>query len=203
MDLFIRIENGSPVDHPITLENLQMVYPGFDPANPPENFMPFVKLGVPYRDFFEVYEGVTYIMESNYVTETHHVRPMTSEEKQNYINDLKQQFIENGGDEDWYFDENLLTFVPSVPYPTDGQKYMWDKDNNIWILDNREITYPDLSEEANVVINLLTTNNLEINPKLYELINLYCEQRTNKQFEISLDLIEVLRDYQRKIDIRQ
>jgi hypothetical protein len=197
MDLFIRIENGSPVDHPITLENLQLVYPDFDPVNPPENFMPFVKLGVPSCGHFEKYEGVTYVMESNYVTEIHHVRPMNEEEKNDYINAIKIKFLENGGDEDWLFDENTISFVPPIPYPTDGQKYLWEKDSNTWILDTTpEPPKPDLAEEANTIISKIISIEQEVDPRLYQLVSEFSEKRNDDFIIIEPILVQTLRQYQ-------
>lgn len=33
----------------------------------------------------------------------------------------------------WVFDENLLGWVPPVPYPADGGNYMWDEENQSWV----------------------------------------------------------------------
>lgn len=182
MELFIRIENGSPVDHPITLENLLMVYPDFDPNNPPSNFAPFVMNGVPGIGHFEVYEGVSYRWEANYVTDIHHVRPMTDEEKQNYINKLRQKFLDQGGDEDWIFNENTITFVPPIPYPQDGQRYIWERDSNTWIVDTSPIPIiPLFDETANTVLEEISNLNIEVPEermqKLYQLIHDVCEQK--------------------------
>ena len=76
MELFIRIEDGKPVDHQITLENMLLAYPAFDPSNPPSNFLPFVMNGVPALKNYEVNEGVSYRIEGNYVTDTYNIRPM-------------------------------------------------------------------------------------------------------------------------------
>ena len=34
--------------------------------------------------------------------------------------------------ESWVFDETSCTWIPSVPYPTDGEDYIWVEETNSW-----------------------------------------------------------------------
>lgn len=34
----------------------------------------------------------------------------------------------------WVVDENTLTWVPPVPYPSDGREYFWSEESASWVL---------------------------------------------------------------------
>jgi hypothetical protein len=81
MRLFIRLQDGQPVDHPIYEENMRQAYPGIDLDNLPETFAEFERIDVPALQKYEIYEGVTYQWVDGIVKDVHSVRPMTDEEK--------------------------------------------------------------------------------------------------------------------------
>lgn len=81
MNLYIRIENNAPVDHPILEDNLLLVLPHVDLSNLPSEFARFVRVPAPELQMYEVYEGVTYELVDGVYTDVHHVRPMTEEER--------------------------------------------------------------------------------------------------------------------------
>lgn len=81
MELFIRVQNGQPVDHPILGDNFREAFPGVDTNNLPPEFARFVRVAPPAIGTYEVYEGVTYELIDGAYTDVHHVRPMTTEEK--------------------------------------------------------------------------------------------------------------------------
>ena len=43
-EMFIRIENGQPVDHPIMGDNFRRTFPEIDPANPGPGFAKFFRV---------------------------------------------------------------------------------------------------------------------------------------------------------------
>jgi hypothetical protein len=50
MNLYIRIQDGEPVDHPILEQNLVQAYPDIDLDRLPAEFAPFVRVPRPAAD---------------------------------------------------------------------------------------------------------------------------------------------------------
>jgi hypothetical protein len=82
MKLYIRLENGQPVDHPMLKENFIQAFPHVDTDNLPEEFIEFVRVPHP-KDLgiYEIYEGVHYEIIDGVCTDVHTVREMTDEER--------------------------------------------------------------------------------------------------------------------------
>lgn len=131
MNLYIKIENGQPVNHPITLENLQQIYPDFldrtdelgymicNHLSPPGPTEPFTKI-IP-----------NYSIQGNVVVTTYIVRSMTPEEKTEKIN-LKLN--DPKPFPSWILNEEICEYVPPIDYPTDGLFYIWDEETISWII---------------------------------------------------------------------
>jgi hypothetical protein len=126
MNLYIRIKDGQPFEHPILEENLISVFPDIDLNNLPDNFAKFERVQKRGREIYEVYEGVTYVWEGNIVKDFHNFRPMTEQEKQSQIKQAKDNWIESGGFKSWIFNEELFQFEPPYPAPDDGI-YTWQE----------------------------------------------------------------------------
>lgn len=110
MELYIRVQNGQPVEHPILGDNFKEAYPHIDVNNLPSDFARFVRIEQPAIGLFEVYEGVTYELVGNVYTDVHHVRSMTEDEKTQKIMSLKAQ----PHPDDWVFSEVTYTWQPVV-----------------------------------------------------------------------------------------
>lgn len=80
MDLYIRVENGQPVEHPIMGDNFREAYPDIDVNNLPPEFARFTRIAPPQANWDEVYIGVTYEWDGTGFTDVHHVRKKTDEE---------------------------------------------------------------------------------------------------------------------------
>ena len=81
MNLYIRIVNEQPFEHPIFEDNFVQAFPHIDIHNLPPDFARFERVEQPIVGVYEVYEGVTYEWFDNIVKDVHHLRPMTEEEK--------------------------------------------------------------------------------------------------------------------------
>lgn len=81
MNLFIKLKNGKPFEHPITEENFVLAFPDVDLTNLPEWVAPFERVVKPEIGIFEVDEGVTYEFINGVVKDVWHIRTMTNEEK--------------------------------------------------------------------------------------------------------------------------
>ena len=133
MELFIRIKDGVPFEHPILSENFRAAFPKIDVNNLPSKFALFERVAPPSLGVYEVYEGATYEWFDGVVKDVHHVREMTEQEKTKKQNEVKTYWAENGF-ASWVFNEETCAFNAPIPYPDDGQKYRWDEETTSWIL---------------------------------------------------------------------
>jgi hypothetical protein len=128
--LYIKVENNVTINHPVTIENLVLIYPNFDVNNPPDGYLPFTRASAPANtDPFTVNEA-TYVVSADSVTEVYVARTMTEQEKQVLFASMEQQKPYPS----WMLNTTLCQWEPPVTYPTDGNKYMWDEDTTSWII---------------------------------------------------------------------
>ena len=139
MNLYIRIKNGQPVEHPMMQENFVACFPNININNLPSEFARFIRVEPPTLAVYEVCEGCTYEWEGDYVTDVHHVRDMTQEEKIAKQDAAKALWAENGYTS-WVFNEKTCSFDPPAPYPTDGNPYRWDEETTSWTTPTLPVT---------------------------------------------------------------
>ena len=83
-ELYIRVQNGKPVDHPVTGWNLRMIYPDASEDNIPKGFERFTRIPPPTLELYQVLEGVVY-EKSNYGWHDRYiVRDMNEDEKRQF-----------------------------------------------------------------------------------------------------------------------
>ena len=65
--LFIKIENNQPVKHPVLESNLKSIMPDFNPENPPQGWVPFIRIAPPVANIGNVItsSSVSYDWTSN------------------------------------------------------------------------------------------------------------------------------------------
>lgn len=129
--LYIEVQNGQPINHPILESNLRIF---FGDQLLPEQYIEFIKTPIPEIGVYEIYVGHSYQIENDHCVEIHHVRNMTDEEKLNKQNDVKTFFTNHVGFSSWTFDENLCRFLPPIPRPADGNPYDWNEETLSWNL---------------------------------------------------------------------
>lgn len=81
MEMFIRIQDGQPVDHPIMGDNFRRAFPHIDPNSPGPEFAKFIR--VPKEDvgkYKVVLSGPTYAWVGDTVQDVWETRDMTPEE---------------------------------------------------------------------------------------------------------------------------
>jgi hypothetical protein len=132
MKLFIQIQDGQPVGHPILDENFRCAFPDIDTDNLPESFAHFVRVAPPIVGVYEVYEGVSYEWQNGLITDVHHTRAMTTEEIATKQNTIKTEWAKVGY-ASWVWHEELCYFKPPVPMPQDGNQYRWDEVTTSWV----------------------------------------------------------------------
>lgn len=124
MRLYIQIENGQPLGHPILEDNFCAAFPGIDPDNLPSTFARFVRVAAPQIGPWEAYEGVTYEWVGDVVQDVHHVRPLTQPE-------IEQRMAEYVGD-------RILLAEEMRDAATEENKTYWQA----YINDLRAVTIP-------------------------------------------------------------
>lgn len=128
--LIIKMENGTPKNHPMLLENFVQCFPDVDVNNLPEDYKFFERVERPRLGLYEVLDPPTpvYTLIDNVVKDVWHVRDMTAEERQAKIDSIKLVPIHTG----WIFSEENCAWEPPIPYPEDGKKYIWNDDTVYW-----------------------------------------------------------------------
>lgn len=132
MELFIRIRDGQPFEHPILGENFRLAFPDVDTNNLPPEFARFERKEPTPVGVYEVDEGVTYELIDGVYTDVFHRRPMTDEEKLVKQEDTKA-FWAQIGFASWVFDPITCDFSAPTPYPDDGKYYVWDEALLSWV----------------------------------------------------------------------
>lgn len=132
MELFIRIKDGKPFEHPIFGDNFRQAFPDVDVNNLPAEFARFVRVAPPVVGVYENYDGVTYEMVDGVYKDVHHISQMTAEQIAEKQKKAKDDWAINGH-ASWVFNEAKCYFEPPVPYPDDGKFYRWDEPTLTWI----------------------------------------------------------------------
>jgi hypothetical protein len=132
MELFIRIKDGQPFEHPIFGDNFRDAFPDVDVDNLPPEFARFERVEPPVADVYEIYEGVEYVKVGDKYTDKHKIRKMKAAEKKAKQKQTKENWAVNGF-KSWVFDEASCSFRPPVPYPTTGKTYLWDEPSVSWV----------------------------------------------------------------------
>jgi hypothetical protein len=133
MNLYIQLENGQPINHPIMEDNLVQAFPEMDLDNLPNNFTRFERVPSPGVGIYEVSEGTTYEWVDGIVKDVHHIRAMTLEERTAKQDAAKDEWQRQGGFASWIFNEEMCYFEPPIPYPADGKVYLWDESTTSWV----------------------------------------------------------------------
>jgi hypothetical protein len=136
MNLFIRVVDGVPVDHPILEENLKQAFPDIDLNDPLSGFIKFIRVErpklTPYVKFdpkeptYEIIDGVC--------TDVWHTRPMTDEEKLAVQNIVKASW--NNLFPSWVFNEDACLFEPPIARPEPAANYRWNESTLSWDMIN-------------------------------------------------------------------
>lgn len=132
MELFIRIKEGQPFEHPIFGANFRQAFPEVDTANLPPEFARFERVAAPAIGVYEKL-SVTYADRGDGVYhDAWTVLDLTPEEKAAKQQAVKDAWAEHGFSS-WVFDEATCSYLPPTPMPRDGKFYRWDEPTTSWI----------------------------------------------------------------------
>lgn len=133
MRLYIRLENGQPIEHPILYENLQDVFPDHDFSVPPEGYAEFIRHEKPFPGVYEIVpDEPVYKWIDGKVQDVWETRAMTEEEKISKQNKVKKWWSIFGSPS-WTFDEDTCDFLPPIPFPENIKDHRWKESTREWV----------------------------------------------------------------------
>ena len=151
-DFYVKVDadNQMIVKHPLVKENMKQLFPAHDfSSGPPAGFLGFIRVPPPeigvYEKFDEtigediatafVHNGLEYKLEDGVYKDVWHVVPMTAAEKTAKINARQEVWAAaNLGWSSWTWNESICDYEAPVPYPTDGNTYIWNESTTSWDL---------------------------------------------------------------------
>ena len=131
MELFIRIKDGQPFEHPIMGDNFRHAFPDVDTNNLPPEFARFVRVEAPKLGAYEKNQTVSYQLVDGAYTDVFTCEQMTAEEIAQKQQEVKDFWAQNGF-ASWVFNETTCRFDAPVPHPTDGKFYRWNESALNW-----------------------------------------------------------------------
>jgi hypothetical protein len=132
MELYIRIKDGQPFEHPIFGDNFRQAFPDVDTNNLPAEFARFVRVPTPMLGPYEKNQTVSYQLADGAYRDVFSCEQMTAEEIAAKQQAMKNAWAENGF-ASWTFNEATCEFDPPTPRPTDGKFYYWDEPTLVWV----------------------------------------------------------------------
>ena len=129
MELFIRIKDGQPFEHPIFGDNFRQAFPDVDVNNLPPEFARFERVATPVVGVYQIC-NTAYELDGSIYKDVHVVREMTDAEKISKQDKVKADWT---GYTSWLFNETTCSFEEPIPRPIDGKIYRWDEPTTSWI----------------------------------------------------------------------
>jgi hypothetical protein len=133
MELFIRIQNGQPFEHPILGDNFRQAFPHIDVNNLPSDFAKFVRVTPPVLGPYEKNQTVSYQLVNGVYTDVFACKQLTAEEIALKQQAVKDEWTANNGFASWTFNETTCVFEAPTPMPNNGKFYRWDEPTTSWI----------------------------------------------------------------------
>ena len=132
MNLYIRIKNGEPFEHPIFEDNFRAAFPDVDTDNLPPEFARFERVPRPLLGVYEVYVDQSYQNVGGVYKDVHQTRDMTPEEIAAKQQEVRDTWAAGPNWTSWTFDEETCLYYPPVEKPSDGL-YNWDEATLSWV----------------------------------------------------------------------
>ena len=133
MELYIRIKDGQPFEHPITAQNFRQAFPNIDVNNLPSEFARFERIPVPSLVYATLNNpDSTYQIIDGVVKDVWDITPMTAQEITDKQNLVKAVWL-NHPFQSWVFNETTCEFNSPIPEPNDGKQYSWNEETLSWV----------------------------------------------------------------------
>jgi len=133
MELFIRLLDGQPFEHPIMGDNFRQAFPNIDTNNLPDNFAKFERIPKPSLVYAKLNNPQpTYQWVDGVVKDVWDITQMTEQEILEKQNAVKVAWA-NHPYQSWVFNETICQFEAPIAYPDDGKKYDWNEEQLAWV----------------------------------------------------------------------
>jgi hypothetical protein len=134
MELYIKLDaDGNPTGHPMLRENIEQAMPDVNFDHLPDDLAPFVREEAPaLENPYQVQER-SYDWDGDVVKDIWTLRSMSADEQSAQISAVQTTWAEDNCPDDWVFDEVNCCHVPPVPYPDDGNLYVYSMDEARWV----------------------------------------------------------------------
>ena len=133
MELFIRILDGQPYEHPILGSNFRQAFPEIDVNNLPSEFARFERIPRPSLVYAVLNNNEpTYQWVDGIVKDVWDVTNLSEQEIIDKQNATKAAWATHPF-QSWVFNEELCKFEAPIPKPNDGKNYTWDELTTAWI----------------------------------------------------------------------
>lgn len=134
MELYIRIKDGQPFEHPIFGDNFRQAFPNVDTNNLPPEFARFVRVTAPVLGPYEKNQTVSYQLVDGVYTDVFACEQMTAEEITAKQDQVKVDWAANNGFASWAFNETTCAFEAPIPMPVaEGKSFTWDEPTISWV----------------------------------------------------------------------
>ena len=127
--LFIEVKDGKAIGHPMTESNMNLLFPNFDPNNPPDPFYKFKRKIMPKIGIFEKYNGVTYELQDGVFTDVFHIEELPDK------NVLIENWFKNNPKPfpSWIFNEKDCVWEPPKIRPSNPLDTVWFEPSQEWL----------------------------------------------------------------------
>ena len=134
--LFMRVVNRRPIDHPQSEYGMKILFPpsehpyyDYDNDIIPEEYYPLETLEQPHINCFQKL-GLTYEFLGDRVRDVWTVQEMTELERVARLAELQ----EIKPYPSWILNETTSEWEAPIPAPTDGQRYIWNEQQQNWVV---------------------------------------------------------------------
>jgi hypothetical protein len=132
MELYIRIKDGQPFEHPILGDNFRQAFPDVDTNNLPADFAKFIRVERPMLGPYEKNQILSYQLVDGVYFDVFSCEQMTTEEILLKQTETKTNWTFNNGYASWIFDETICGYIPPIPKPIDNKRYRWNEQTIAW-----------------------------------------------------------------------
>jgi len=147
MELFIRLKNGQPFEHPIFADNFKQAFPEVDLNNLPDWVVKFTRVEYPVNTLTGPYETLecSYQIVDGVAMDVWEKRQLTEAEKLKKQADVKEGWLTHPLSTkfvSWVFNEDTCVFEAPVAMPNDGKSYYWSEATLSWVEITPVVTLP-------------------------------------------------------------
>ena len=133
MNLYIRVVDGQPFEHPITEENMRFAFPEVNLETLPDNFARFVRVAPPAIGPYEKNQTVSYELNYGAYTDVFSVEQMTAEEITAKQQAVQADWEGNSGPASWAFNAETCAYEAPIAKPDEENNYVWRESDLSWV----------------------------------------------------------------------